>query len=49
LIPHLAKHKIKRYARNLEGDNGTLGYAYEQNPVGCFLKSLEQFSKPRAL
>jgi len=44
-MQHLSKHKMKRYARNLEGDPG---YAYEQSPADWFLESLEQFSKPRA-
>jgi len=34
LTQHLSKHKMKRYARSLEGDYITPGYACEQNPVG---------------
>ena len=49
LIQHVSQHKMKRYARSLEEDHGSPGYAHEQNPVGWFLESLEQFSKPRVL
>jgi len=37
---------MKRNTRNSEGDHGTPGYAYKQNPVGWFLENLDPFSKP---
>ena len=34
LMQYLSKHKMKRYARRLEGYHVFPGYIHEQNPVG---------------